>query len=177
MAGVEPIDWMARLDRELEPLRRLAPHFRRLIRGVEQFSKQVTAARERGDFLNLRMNLWLMFWMGHQLNAAKRNPAHPTAQAWLRMRNLSVEEIAKVLPYMILVMHDVRVPQCEGRPDRISASTLEMAKELAKRINDTGEPPTTAARSLLTEAGFRGNLKGRADSLVRAWKKRALNSR
>ena len=43
MAGPETGDWVARIDRELEPLRR---SWQRLQPGIEQFSKTLVAARE-----------------------------------------------------------------------------------------------------------------------------------
>jgi hypothetical protein len=43
MAGPETVDWVARIDRELEPLRR---SWQRLQPGIEQFSKTLVAARE-----------------------------------------------------------------------------------------------------------------------------------
>ena len=75
-------------------------------------------------------------------------------------------------------MGDLRVPRRRGRQKgRTAPSTLKMAEELAERIERTGELPTPAARRLLAEYGFRGDLKGKADHLVRVWKNRAFKSR
>ena len=122
--------------------------------------------------------LRLIGWMVQQLEAAKRNPAHEMAQVWLNLQHLSAKEIAEQMSYLIIDMPDLRVPQRRGRQKgRIAASTLKMAEQLDKRIADTGELPTTAARRLLAAYGFRGpSVKGRADHLVRVWKRRALKS-
>jgi hypothetical protein len=53
-----------------------------------------------------------------------------------------------------------------GRPPRESAKTLALMKELQARL-DGGEKPTPAARELLRARGFAGEVKGRADHLVR----------
>ena len=166
MTGPETVDWVARIDRELEPLRR---SWQRLQPGIERFSKtlvaareawrplveawrQLEAARDRGDFRVLWMRLRLAVWMGLQINNARDNPSHPNARVWLTVGHLT--------------------------PEQIAASTLALAEHLADRIERTGELPNTAARRLLAEYGFRGpDLKGRADHLVRLWKKRAFKSR
>jgi hypothetical protein len=96
------------------------------------------------------------------------------------VQHLTPREIAEWLPYAMMVMGgDLRVPKRRGRQKgRAAPSTLKMAEQLDKRINDTGELPTTAARRLLLAYGFRGpDLKGRADHLVRVWKRRAFKSR
>jgi hypothetical protein len=92
--------------------------------------------------------------------------------------HLTPKQIAVLLPYMMMDMGDLRVPKRRGRQKgRAAPSTLKMAGELDKRIADTGELPTTAARRLLRDYGFRGDLKGPADHLVRVRKKRAFKSR
>jgi len=95
------------------------------------------------------------------------------------VQHLTPKEIAELLPYMMMDMPDLRVPRRRGRQKgRVAASRLKMAEELGERIERTGELPTTAAKRLLRDKGFRGDdLKGRADHLVRVWKNRALKSR
>jgi hypothetical protein len=178
MAGPEAIDWIARIDRELEPLQRSWQSF---ARDIEQSSKlfaaaqdkwrplfeawrAFVAARDRGDFRDLRIRLRLMGWMVRQIQDAKDNPSHRTARVWLMVLHLTPKQIAELLPYMFMDMPDLRVPKRRGRQKgRTAASTLEMAKQLAARIERTGELPTTAAKRLLAEYGFRGpDLKGRA---------------
>ena len=173
MAGPETGDWVARIDRELEPLRR---SWQRLQPGIEQFSKTLVAAREawrplveawrqlssraardRGDFRVLWMRLRLTVWMAQQFNNAKDNPSHRNSRMWLTVGHLTPKQIAVLLPYLMMDMGDLRVPRRRGRQKgRTAPSTLKMAEELAKRIERTGELPTTAARRLLAEYGFRG---------------------
>jgi hypothetical protein len=196
MAGPEATDWLARITRELEPLQH---SWQRLQRGIEQFSKTSAAAREawrphfeawrqlsdafvaardRGDFRNFQIRLQLTVWMGQQINDAKGNPSHRRSRVWLMVGQLTPKQIAELLPYVMMNMPDLRIPKGRGRPGRTAASTLEMAEQLATRINNTGELPTTAARRLLAERGFRGaDLKGRADYLVKVWRNRVLKSR
>ena len=192
MAGPEAIDWVARIDRELEPLRR---SWRRLQPGIEQFSRTLVAAREawrplvdawrqletardRGDFRVLWMRLRLGVWIAQQFNNAKDNPSHRSSRMWLTVGHLSPKQIAELLPYMMMDIGDLRVPKRRGRQKgRTAPSTLKMAEELAERIERTGELPTTAAERLLAERGFRGVTKGKADHLVRVWKNRAFKSR
>jgi hypothetical protein len=193
MTGPEAIDWVARIAREIEPIQRswqrftrdieqatklFAGEWRQLFEAWQQLSRAFVAARDRGDFRDFRMRVQLTVWMGQQINDAKDNPSHRRARAWLMVRHLTPQQIAELLPYMIMDMPDSRIPKRKGRPRRSAAITLEMAEQLAKRIERTGEPPTPAARRLLAEYGFRGpTLKGRADHLVRVWKRRALKSR
>jgi hypothetical protein len=194
MAGPEAIDWVARIAQEIERLRRA---WQRFARTIEQASKlfaaardggewrrlleawrAFVAARDRGDFRNFQIRLRLTGWMVQQIQAAKDNPSHQRARVWLMVGHLTPKQIAELLPYMIMDMPDLRVPQRKGRPRRTAESTLKMAEQLAERINDTEELPTTAARRLLADYGFRGrDLKGRADHLVRVWKNRAFKSR
>jgi hypothetical protein len=95
------------------------------------------------------------------------------------VQHLTPKQIAELLPYMLMDLPDLRIPKRRGRQKgRIAVSTLEMAEQLAKRIECIGELPTTAARRLLADFGFRGqDVKGRADYLVRLWKNRAFKSR
>jgi hypothetical protein len=195
MAGPEEKDWVARLNRQLEPLQRAGQRF---ARDLEQASKAIAAAREawrphleawqqlssafvaardRGDFRSLQFRLRLTFWIVRHIEAAKENPSRRSARAWLMVQHLTPKQIAVWLPYMMMDMGDLRVPKRRGRQKgRAAPSTLKMAGELDKRIADTGELPTTAARRLLANHGFRGDLKGPADHLVRVWKKRAFKS-
>ena len=194
MAGPETGDWLARIDRELEPLRR---SWQRLQPGIEQFSKtlvaareawrplelaaawrQLEAARDRGDFRVLWMRLRLGVWIAQQFNNAKDNPSHRNARVWLMVGHLTPKQIAVLLPYL----HDgyggpARAKAQRQAKGRAAPSILKMAEELAKRIERTGELPTPAAKRLLAEYGFRGDLKGKADHLVRVWKNRAFKSR
>jgi hypothetical protein len=192
MTGPEAGDWVARIDRELEPLRR---SWQRLQPGIEQFSRtlvaareawrplvvawrQLEAARDRGDFRVLWMRLRLTVWMGQQINNAKDNPSHRSSRMWLTAGHLTPRQIAELLPYLMMDMGDLRVPRRRGRQKgRAAPSTLKMAEQLAERIERTGELPTPAARRLLADYGFRGDLKGKADHLVRVWKNRAFKSR
>jgi hypothetical protein len=85
MAGPEGIDWIARIDRELEPLQR---SWQRFARDIEQASKlfaaardkwrplfeawrAFVAARDRGDFRNFQIRLRLTGWMVQQIEAAR----------------------------------------------------------------------------------------------------------
>jgi hypothetical protein len=187
MAGPEATDWVARIGRELEPLQR---SWQRFARDIEQAStafaaardkwrplfeawRRVEAARDRGDFRALQYRLRLTLWMVEHIEAAKDNPSHRSARAWLMVQSLTPKEIAVLLPYMMMDMHDLHVPKRRGRQKgRTAARTLKMAEQLDKRIEHTGERPTTAAKCLLADHGFRGpDLKGRADHLVRVWRK------
>jgi hypothetical protein len=196
MAGPEATDWLARITRELEPLQH---SWQRLQRGIEQFSKASIAAREawrphfeawrqlsnafveardRGVFRDLQFRLQLTVWMGRQFNDAKGNPSHRRSRVWLMVGHLTPKQIAELLPYMMMDMPELRIPKGRGRPGRTAASTLEMAEQLANRIERTGELRTTAARRLLADYGFRGaDVKGRADHLVRVLRNRAFKSR
>jgi hypothetical protein len=192
MAGPEAIDWIARIERELEPLQRAGQRFasdleqasrafaaaRDKWRPLFEAWRAFAAARERGDFRHFQIRLRLMGWMVEYMEAAKGNPTHRKARAWLMVRHLTPQQIEKLLPYMFMDMPDLRIPKRKGRPGHTAASTLKMVEQLAKRIERTRELPTTAAKGLLTDHGYRGpDLKGRADHLVRVWKRRALKSR
>jgi hypothetical protein len=189
MAGPDATDWLARFGRELVPLQRAG---QRLQHGIEQLqeawrphleawrqlSSAFVAARDRGDFRSLQFRLRLTFWIVQHIEAAKENPSHRSARAWLMVQHLTPKQIAEWLPYMMMDIGDLRVPKRKGRPRRTAASTLEMVEQLDRRIKETGELPTTAARHLVVEQGFRGrDIKGRADHLVREWRRRALKSR
>jgi hypothetical protein len=197
MPGPEAIDWIARIDRELEPLRR---SWQRLQPGIEQFSKTLVAAREawrphletwrrlsaafvaardRGDFRVLWMRLRLGAWIAQQFNNAKDNPSHPNARVWLTVGHLTPKQIAGLMPYLMMDVGDLRVPRRRGRQKgRTAPSTLKMVEELAERIKRTGEPPTTAARHLVVERGFRGaDIKNQADHLVKVWRSRVFKCR
>jgi hypothetical protein len=187
MAGPEATDWVARIARELEPLQRAGQRFARDIelasrafaaardkwRPLFEAWQAFVAARDRGVFRDFQVRLRLTLWMVQQIEAAKDNPSHRRARAWLMVQHLTPKQIAELLPYMIMDMPDLRIPKRRGRQKgHATASTLEMAEQLANRIERTGELPTTAARRLLVAYGFRGpDLKGRADHLVRMWKK------
>jgi hypothetical protein len=195
MPGPEATDWVARIAQEIERLRRA---WRPFARDLEQASKAIAAARDRGewrrlseawwafvvardrgDFRDVQIRLRLMGGIVQQIEAAKGNPSHRKARAWLAVQHLTPKQIALLLPYMIMDLPELRIPRRRGKPKgRTAASTLEMAEELDRRIKRTGERPTTAARRLLAEHGVRAvDLKGRADHLVRAWKRRAFKSR
>jgi len=200
MAGPEDVEWIARLERQLEPLRHswqsiarawqsfardtelqrceTAANWRRLSEAWRELSSTFVAARERGDFRNFQIRLRLTGWMMQRMEEAKDNPSHQRARAWLEVQHLTPKEIAELLPYMFMDLPELHIPRRIGRPPRIAASTLEMAKQLDERIKRTGELPTTAAKRLLTSLGFCGqNVKGRADHLVRVWKSNVLKSR
>ena len=125
--------------------------------------------------------------MAQQFNNAKDNPSHKNARVWLTVGHLTPKQVAQWLPFVLMDMGDLRVPKRRGRQKgRTAASTLEMAEQLAKRIADTGELPTTAARRLLAAYGFRGPTSkagpttwcgcGKIALLNRANLKRATNS-
>jgi hypothetical protein len=192
MTGPETGDWVARIDRELEPLRR---SWQRLQPGIEQFSKtlvaareawrplveawrQLEAARDRGDFRVLWMRLRLTVWIAQQFNNAKDNPSHRNARMWLTVGHLTPKQIAVWLPYMQMEMGDLRVPRRRGRQKgRAAPSTLKMVEELSKRMADTGELPTTAARHVVVARGFRGaEIKNQVDHLVKVWRRRGFKS-
>jgi hypothetical protein len=175
MAGPEEIDWVARLNRQLEPFQRA---WQRVAPDIERAWRAFVVARDRGDFRDLQLRLRLTVWMGQQIGAAKNNPSHRAARVWLRMQHLTPKQIAGLLPYMLMDMPALRIPRRRGRPRQEAANALEMVEQLKQRIERTGELPTTAARRLLTDLGFCGqDVKGRADHLVRLWKNRALKSR
>ena len=191
MPSLEATDWVARIARELEPLQRAG---QRLAHDIEPVLKAFAAARDkwrplfeawqafvaardRGDFRHFQIRLRLMGWMLQKIEAAKRNPAHRKAQVWLRMQRLTPKQIAELLPYVMMDLDDLRVPQRRGRPRRVRPNTLQMVEQLANRIKRTQERPTTAAKRLLATYGRGGDLKGRADHLVRVWRNRALKSR
>lgn len=164
-----------RIVRTLEPIQE---QIRELVHEVERLARAFATARDRGDFCNFQLRLRLVLWMARWIGAAKSNPSHRSARFWLGVQHLTPKQIAELLPYVIMDMHDLRVPQRKGRPGRVAASTLTMVGELDDRIQHTSELPTTAARRLLVDKGFRGeDVKGRADYLVRVWKDRALKSR
>jgi hypothetical protein len=209
MAGPEATDWLARINRELEPLQhawqRLQPGieqfskqtvaaraaWQQLQRSLEQFSEQtvaaratwrrlsrvVVAARDRGDFRRFKSGLQLTAWMLQEIEAAKRNPSHRRSRLWLAMQHRSPKEIAEALPYLVMLMPELRIPERRGRPRRPAANTSKMVERLDRRIKRTGERPTTAARNLLSKRYHGETLKGKADHLVRLWKKRAFKSR
>jgi hypothetical protein len=194
MTGPEAIDWVARIAREIEPIQRswqrftrdieqatkpFAGEWRQLFEAWQQLSRAFVAARDRGDFRDFQFRLQLTVWMGQQINDAKGNPSDRRARAWLMVQHLTPKQIAVLLPYMFMDMPDLRIPKRRGRQKgRTATNTLKMTEQLAERIERTGELPTTAARSLFPEHGFRGlDLKGRADHLVRVWKRRAFKSR
>jgi hypothetical protein len=169
MVGPET-DWVGRIARGLEP-------FQRFVRAVEQLAQTIAAARDRGDFRNLRLCLQFLLWVTQQIEAANRNPKHRTARWWLGgLRRMTPEQLVTWMSYATMDLEDLRVP-LRGRPGRVAASTLALAKELDERIKRTGELPTTAAGRLLADKGLRGDTKGRADYLVRVWRNRALKSR
>ena len=189
MTGPETVDWVARIARELEPLQH---SWQRLQSGIEaareawrphlevwrQLSDAFVAARDKGVFRDLRMRLHLTVWMGQQFNDAKDNPSHRRSRMWLAMQHLTPREIAQALPFLFMHMQEMRIPKGRGRPRRAATNTLDIVELLDRRIKDTGELPTTAAKRLLIAYGYRtSTLKAAADHLVRVWKKRVLKSR
>src|SRR5262245_770578 len=199
MAGPdEDVEWVAWLSRQLEPLQRaLQPlardieqafrqfavvrdsaGWRRFFEQRHQISRALVAARDRANSPDFQLRLRLEGWMTQQFLSAKDNPSHRKARVWLRMGHLTPKQMYELLPYMMMDMPDLRIPLRKGRPRRPAVGTLAMVEQLAERIERTDELPTTAARRLVTDQGFRGSqIKGRADHLVRLWKQRALKSR
>ena len=128
MAGPETGDWVARIDRELEPLRR---SWQRLQPGIERFSKDVVAAREawrplrrgggfaaardRGDFRRFQVRLRLTAWMLQEIEDAKDNPSHRRSRMWLAMGQRSPKQIAGCCLICMLDMGELRMPRRRGR--------------------------------------------------------------
>lgn len=178
MAGPEEIEWVTRLNRQLEPFQHAGQRLARSLEPLIAAWRQFEAARDRGDFRHFQIRLWLMGWMVQHIMDAKANPTHRKARVWLQVMHLTPGQIEGLLGLMLLDEPDLRIPSPKGRPRRIAKSTLAMAEELGRRIKDTGELPTTAAKRLLTDKGFRGQtLKDRADHLVKVWRNRVLKSR
>jgi hypothetical protein len=168
----EPINW-AQVARDLE----------RFGRGVSQVAREAQwlsrEASRLGDAWQrsrpaFKTNLQLTFWMAEQIEAAKRNPSHRTARRWSRLKGLTPKQIDWLMDFMVMEVSALRVPQRRGK--RTAVTMREMAEQTDRRIRDKGELPTTAAKRVLAEHGRKGDLKGRADYLVRAWN-RAFNSR
>jgi len=198
MAGPEENDWVARLNRQLEPLQRALPplahnieqianlfatardkgEWRRFFEQCQQISRALVAAHDRVGSPDFQIRLQLTRWMMQKFLAAKNNPSHRRARVWLKMGDLTPKQMVELLPYMMMDMPDLNIPQRKGRRRGTPASTLVMVERLDERIRRTGELPTTAARGLLTDLGFRGrDLKNQADHLVKVWRKRGLKSR
>jgi hypothetical protein len=72
------------------------------------------------------------------------------------------ELLGAILPY--------QPERKRGRPQGQAKLTRAMLASLKARIK-AGEPPTRAARALLIEHGAKGEVKGRADYLVRQLKR------
>jgi hypothetical protein len=189
MAGHEAPEWVAQTAKLQRAWQRLAPEWatriaelqrawQRLAHDFEPLSKAIARGDVRNFFRNLQYQLRWMGWMLRHIEDAKHNPSHQSARFWLGVGHLTPKQIAVLLPYVLMDIPDLRVPQRKGRPHRTAASIMKMVEELDERIERTGELPTTAAKRLLAEKGFRGqDIKGRADYLVRARKNRALKSR
>jgi hypothetical protein len=167
MTAPEAPDWVARLNRELEPLQRawrqfardieqaVGPHrgeWRRFFEQYQQISRALVAARDRGGSPDFQIRLQLTRWMMQKFLAARNNPSHRRARVWLRMGDLTPKQMVELLPYMMMDMPDLDIPQREGRRRGTPASTLAMVERLDERIQRTGELPTTAARVRLGNA-------------------------
>lgn len=194
MAGPEAIDWVARLNRQLEPLHRAGQQLardleqvlaavrdsgsrQRLLRAWQQLSKAIVAARDQRNPGQLQTPILqeLIGGIVQHVLAAKGNPAHRKARVWLQVMQLTPIDIEKQLPRIFKALMDtpdLRIPARRGRPRRQAADTPKLVGQLDKRIKRTGERPTTAAKGLLTARGVRAPaLKSRADHLVRVWRK------
>jgi hypothetical protein len=97
--------------------------------------------------------------------AALRRPADdPIRKAWRHVEGLSLSELYDHYRYL----PDPR-RRDRGRPSG-SGRLAKHLPELERRIK-AGEKPTSAANEILRSAGVVAGLKGRADALVRLWKK------
>jgi hypothetical protein len=122
---------------------------------------------------NLRLNLHFTLWILQQIKSAERNPHHRKAKPWVVLRNYSPRQIAEVIPYLAMTFEgDLNVPVRKGRPSGGTNKNTELLEQLENRIARTSELPTTAAKRLLRELGFKGELKGKADFLVRQLKRK-----
>jgi hypothetical protein len=120
----------------------------------------------------IQSSLRLTGWILQQIEDAKRNPDHPKAKPWLAFQKLSPRQVAEIIPYLVMLFGgDLTIPGPRGRKSGATDETAVFVKRLAKRIKKTKERPTTAAKNLLREDGFTGNLKNRADVLVKAFRK------
>lgn len=153
-------------DTELA-LRRLAEAMARAGDAWRQIQAAVRAAAPR-----IQSSLQLTGFLLQQIEAARRNPDHPKAKPWLAFQERSPREIEKIIPYLVMLLEgDLTVPRPRGRQAGTKVKSSNMVEQLAERIA-LGERPTTAARKLLAKRGFRGDLKNRADALVKALRKR-----
>ena len=148
--------------------RKASPHIQSGLRSLQA----VREAWPRFES-SLRFNLRFTFWLLQQIESAERNPRHKKARPWLALRNCTPRRAAEVIPYLVMIFEgDLNVPARKGRPSRVTDKTAELLEQLEKRIARTGELPTTAAKRLLRERGAKGDLKGRADLLVRLLKQK-----
>ena len=141
--------------------------------------RQFVAARDRGDFRDFQTRLRLTAWIAQQFNNAKDNPSHENARVWLTMGHLTPKQIAVLLPHLQMDMGRPARAKAQGSATPPCRKHTENGRATGPGASsDTGELPTTAARRLLTEHGFRAStLKAAADHLVRVWKKRVFKSR
>ena len=94
--------------------------------------------------------------------AMRLKPGHDTHEAWSVVGDLTPRELGKIERYL---------PKAPGRPKGTRhAVTPELLAELESRTNN-GEQPTPAAMAILKSTGIKAGLKGRADHLVRVWKR------
>jgi hypothetical protein len=134
--------------------------------------RQIRAAAQAAA-PRIQSSLQLTGWILQQIEDAERNPDHPKAKPWLALRSLTPRQIAEeVIPHLAwLLKGDLTIPGPRGRKSGATDETAVLVKRLAKRIKKTKERPTTAAKNLLLEDGFTGDVKNRADVLVKAFRK------
>ena len=149
-------------------VRQASPHIQSNLRTLRDFQSTVRKA-----WPSIQIRLRLTDWMLRQIEAAERNPRHKKARPWLALRSYTPRQIAEIVPYLALMLEgDLVVPNPKGRQTGARIKPSKDVERLAQRIAKTGERPTTAARHLLKEDGFRGEIKNAADSLVKALKRR-----
>ena len=161
---------MARVGNAWQKLHAAAqnPRLKQNLQLTSRMLRQMHAAAPR-----VQSSLQLTYWMLQQIEAAKRNPKHKKAKPWLALSNQTPREMEKLLPLAMILEGDLTaVPRPKGRQSGARVKPSSMVEQLAERIAQTGERPTTAARKLLEKRGFRGDLKNRADALVKALKRR-----
>jgi hypothetical protein len=100
--------------------------------------------------------------------AEELGPANRRARPWLVTRDLSIGQTLDLLPYLPKLAPR-KGPK--GRPSKHGAAVANNLAELDRRVA-AGELLTSAARQIIQQQGDFKNPKGRADHLVRAWKRR-----
>lgn len=97
------------------------------------------------------------------------SPDDPKAEPWsvLIDADLTVRQLRKVESYF----PDPRARRGRPKGDGPVSTDEALFADLEERVA-AGERPTTAAKALLVDRGVDAGLKGKADHLVRAWRKK-----